>query len=230
MTQCLANKNIIELAEYTTSLTIAKSKQGTSLVSIKKENPSLVYKSVSDALIWLQNSLNIKNPMSDAQILDASVTIVNTYYYLKLEEIVMILSWIKTGKTGKLYQSFDVQVFCTIIEEYLKSEELALYYEKEANEYKKAEKSTIEISEGLRKVYEVLYDKFKEDTKQLSIDDKEEIDDDGKRVLVRHLDYYNQLASLLPEMTREEKEELRGSYVRSNYKDGIQLIDKSLNE
>lgn len=222
----MQNKNLLELAEYANGLTIASAKQGTALGAIKKENPASAYKTVADALIWLQNSLNIKTPMSDPQIIDASVTIVSTYYWLRLEEIIMILHRVKTGKTGKLYHAFDVQVFCSIIEDYLKSEELAMYHEKEAQEYKKAEQKQPEVSEELRKIYQGLYEKFKEEVNQLSIEDKEEVDDEGKRILVRHSDYYNQLKSLLPDMTNEEKDQLRKSYVKMNYKDGIQLIDK----
>jgi hypothetical protein len=229
LTLCLRDKNILELAEYANGLTISKAKQGTALSVIKKADPGLAYKSVADALTWIQRSLNINNPMSDTQVVDAAVTIVNTYYWLRLEEIIMILHRIKTGKTGKLYHAFDVQVFCTIIEDYLKSEDLAIYHEKEANEFKKIEEKQ-ETSEGLRKVYEKLYEKFKEDAAQLSIEDKELVDNDGKRILVRHADYYNQLLALLPDMTKEEKETLRASYVKMNYKDGIQLIDKYLTE
>lgn len=224
--QCLSEKRAIELTEYSLSLTISKAKDGTALSLIKKENPGAAYKSVSDSLTWLQNGLNINNKMCDEQIADASITIVNTYYWLRLEEVIMILAKIKTGKTGKLYHSFDIQVFCSIIEDYLSSEELAIYNEQQAKEFKKAEKEKVEMSEQSRKRFQEIY----QDIINQIPEEKEEPerDEKGRLVQIRDLDYFNQLKSLIPEMTDGEIKSLQSIFISNNYRDGLVELKKEI--
>lgn len=223
----LKEKKLIEISEVAIGMTIAKSKQGTPLGAIKKDNPREVYEILSNAFIWLQNSLNIKNPMSDIQIMDAAVTIATKYYFLRIEEIVMILGWIKTGKTGKLYQSFDVQTFCLIIEDYLKSDELASYYEQEANVYKQRERLNKVDNEGLRQIYEKLYLNYSVDRLEERRNERQ-VDDKGREIVFREEDYFNNLKELLPKMSESEVLELRRSFIRQNYKDGIKLLNEYL--
>ncbi len=230
MIQCLQTRlpnDLIILSEYATKLTVTTAKEGTALAVIKKENPTKAYKAVSDAIVWLQKGLNIKDPMSDGQVIDAAVTIINEYYWLRFEELIMILFRIKTGKTEKLYHAFDVRILCSVIEEYLKSAEVSDYHEKQAKEYKKLENQKVEMSEESRLRFQQMYESFLievPDPKELP-----EVDETGRYILIRHADYYNQLKELLPEMTDEQKKELRSSFVRMNYRDGIQLIDKQIN-
>lgn len=219
--QCLSEKKIIALAEYSNKLTIAQAKQGTALSLIKKENPRECIKTVSDSLMWLQNSLNINNKMNDDQIADAAITIVNTYYWLRLEEIILILNKIKTGKTGKLYHSFDVQVFCSIIEDYLNSEELAIYHEQQAKEFKKAEKEKVEMSEESRIRFQEIYQDI---INQVPPVEEPERDETGRLIQVREIDYFNQLKILLPEMSDEQIKGLESNFVSSNYRDGLKAI------
>lgn len=228
--KCLANRqqnDLIQLSHYSSCLTIAKAKEGTALAILKKQDISTAVKCVSDAILWLQESLNINSPMKDNQIIDAAITLINTYYWLRLEEIILILSRIKTGKTGKLYHAFDVQVFCSIIEDYLSSSEVCEYHEKKANEYKKSEKEIFEMPEESRKRFEKIYESIKNETPTIEIEEPLK-DDNGRCILIRHSEYCSNLKELIPLMTDEEMKELRRSYVNINYRDGMQLIDKAM--
>ncbi len=226
--QYLANReqiDLIKLSEYATKLTVATAKEGVPLAIIKKQDPAKAIKAVSDAILWLQNSLNINSPMNNTQIIDASITIVNEYYWLRFEEVVMIIFRIKTGKTEKLYHAFDVRVLCSIIEDYLKSEEVAYFHEQQAKTYKEEEKAINKMpySEKSAEMLKEIYKRVIEDTVVL-----EQKSNEHKKIQVREEDYFSELTKLLPTLSEKQLSALKINYDGQNYRDGVNAVMKEM--
>jgi hypothetical protein len=135
----LQQNNKLELAKFQSQVTLEKAIEGTQVSKIKKDNEAGLSKAVKNLIISLAESLNLTNTVNDAQVFEMTLLIIETYWYLKLEELVLIFKNAKIGKYGKMYNRLDIQIICEWIETYLRSEERAMYFEKKNTEHKKKE-------------------------------------------------------------------------------------------
>lgn len=154
--QCLkTNKpqDQVSLIEYQSSLTLPKAVEGLQISKLKAESKSELVQALNNLVFNTSKSLNITNTLNEIQILEISMMVIEKYWFLKLDELVLIFKKAKTGEFGKMYNRLDIQIICEWIETYLKSEERAVYFEKKNTEHKKKE---IDV-----KLMPQLYEKYK---------------------------------------------------------------------
>lgn len=132
----LVQGNKAELIEFQSKVTIPIAVNGVQLSALKKENEAEVLKAVKSLILSLCESLNLANSMNDYQVLEAALLLTESYYYLKIEELVYIFKNAKLGKYGKSFNRIDLQVIGEWIDKYLTSEERAEYFEKENTKHK----------------------------------------------------------------------------------------------
>lgn len=78
------------------------------LALIKKDNDeNKVLSIISAWIIDLNEFLNIKNQMSESQIEQTALFILDDYYYFNIAEINLIFTRIKKGFYGSFYESLD---------------------------------------------------------------------------------------------------------------------------
>lgn len=226
--QCILNPNTVAnkvaLIEYSTNVTLPDAINGKAVAAIKKENgEGEIIKALCNLINHFQEMLNVTNKLNEVQLMDTAITITKEYYYLKLEEIIYILNRMKTGKFGKFFNRLDVAIICECIEIYLNSEERAIYFEKEAKGYKKAEK---ERSGEEYTFWSAVYEKFIVDNPPELIKEIRE----GRTIEIRTDDYYQKLVEILPELTEADIEALEKTFKIRNYKDGLRAIENERNQ
>jgi hypothetical protein len=113
-----------------------KAIEGTQVSKIKREDEAGLCRAVKNLITNLAESLNLTNSVNEAQIFEMTLLIIETYWHVKLEELVLIFKNAKLGKYGKVYNRLDIQIVCEWIETYLRSEERAIYFEKKNREHK----------------------------------------------------------------------------------------------
>lgn len=224
MIQCILNpnnaSNKIALIEFSANVTLPVAINGQAILVLKKENgDGEIIKSLCNVINHFQDMLNVTNKLNEVQLMDTAITILKEYYYLKLEEIIYILQRMKTGKFGKFFNRLDVAIICECIEVYLNSEERAIYFEREAQAYKKSEK---EKSGDQHVFWKSVYEKFIVDHPPEVINAIKE----GRTIEVRSDDYYNKLVQILPELSSEQMESLKNNFKIRNYKDGVKAIEQ----
>ena len=70
-------------------------------------------------LIYLNEILNLKNPMSEEQMKLASQLICEEFYMLKMSELTLLFKRIISGQYGKFYERLDIPTILTCFREYL---------------------------------------------------------------------------------------------------------------
>lgn len=83
-------------------------------------------------MVWLGEQLNVDG-MTEAQMLDASVLIVQKYGKLRLEDIALCFRNAVTGKYGKVYNRIDLMIICEWLDKYTAELDAGRQYESELN-------------------------------------------------------------------------------------------------
>ena len=93
----------------------AVSRKTVSLVEIKKNRGQAFLRSyIALWLIELNELLNLKNPLSEAQIKLCTEQIITDYSFLKLSELSLIFKRIVSGEFGELYERISMPKLMTI--------------------------------------------------------------------------------------------------------------------
>ena len=69
-------------------------------------------------LIYLNDILDLKKPMSADQIQLTAIEIVNTYFYLKLSDFTLLYNRIISGVYGEFYESLSIAKVLTFFRDY----------------------------------------------------------------------------------------------------------------
>jgi len=70
-------------------------------------------------LVYLNEILNLKNPMSETQMILASQLICEEFYMLKMSELTLLFKRIISGQYGKFYERLDIPTILTCFRKYL---------------------------------------------------------------------------------------------------------------
>lgn len=97
----------------------ALSRNTVSLVDIKKGKGQAFLRSyIAIWLIDLNELLNLKNPLSEAQITLCTEQIITDYSFLKLSELSLIFKRIVSGEFGELYERISMPKLMSIFRKY----------------------------------------------------------------------------------------------------------------
>lgn len=97
----------------------ALSRQTLSLVQIKKGKGETFLRSyISLWLIYLNEVLNLNNPLTEAQIELCAEQIMADYHHLKLSELSLIFKRIVSGECGELYERISMPKVMSIFRKY----------------------------------------------------------------------------------------------------------------
>jgi hypothetical protein len=69
-------------------------------------------------LIYLNDILDLKKPMSADQIQLTAIEIINTYFYLKLSDFTLLYKRIISGVYGEFYESLSIAKVLTFFRDY----------------------------------------------------------------------------------------------------------------
>ncbi|MBN8826469.1 MULTISPECIES: hypothetical protein [unclassified Spirosoma] len=147
-------KTSIYLSKYTANLTPEKAinAPGVQLSVIRRHNESSFYKTISLLLDRAKILLNATNTLTPIQISDCAARIAKHYYYLKIDEILLVIQRAVDGYYGKDYNRIDGGVVMEWIRRYDVEERtpLVVASSTEPVEIEKKEKLT---AEGLDDFY-----------------------------------------------------------------------------
>lgn len=147
----LVKNNPVEVLKIQSDVKLSTAINGTALATLKRHNELETQEALTNLVARLANSFNIgEKNLSNEQVIEIVYLLIERYYYLKLEELILIFKKAKFGEYGKNYHRLDVQVIFEWIELYYSSEERAVLLEKEAKNYKETEKQKYELSEEAR--------------------------------------------------------------------------------
>ena len=97
----------------------ALSRQTLSLVQIKKGQGEVFLRSyISMWLIYLNEVLNLNNPLTEAQIELCAEQIMADYHHLKISELSLIFKRIVSGECGELYERISMPKIMNIFRQY----------------------------------------------------------------------------------------------------------------
>ena len=97
----------------------ALSRQTLSLVQIKKSKGEQFLRSyISMWLIYLNEVLNLNNPLTEAQIELCTEQIMADYHHLKISELSLIFKRIVSGECGELYERISMPKIMNIFRKY----------------------------------------------------------------------------------------------------------------
>ena len=115
-----APTNCMALASEIKSVSDAMSKDSHSIGKIQREQSKnfteglLLY-----WLIYLNQILNLKNPMSETQMVLASQLICEEFYMLKMSELTLLFKRIISGSYGEFYERLSIDKVLTFFRKYL---------------------------------------------------------------------------------------------------------------
>ena len=97
----------------------ALSRQTLSLVQIKKGKGEVFLRSyISMWLIYLNEVMNLNNPLTEAQIELCAEQIMADYHHLKISELSLIFKRIVSGECGELYERISMPKIMNIFRQY----------------------------------------------------------------------------------------------------------------
>lgn len=97
----------------------ALSRQTLSLVQIKKGKGEQFLRSyISMWLIYLNELLNLNNPLTETQIELCAEQIMADYHHLKISELSLIFKRIVSGECGELYERISMPKIMNIFRQY----------------------------------------------------------------------------------------------------------------
>lgn len=105
---------------------------------LAKENRRFVLTSLVAAIGSAFANLNLRIGMNDDQIIELADAIIDTSHedFLSIEDVLLFLRDLVTGKTGKIYDRMDMPTFFNLFEDYRQERYLTLKrirYEQDAN-------------------------------------------------------------------------------------------------
>ena len=105
-------ESALSLAKQESKLTISKAiYEGTSISLLRKENEMILEASVTQLLYCFNNSFNRKQKLSDVQIIELMIGLIDTYYFYKLEEFQLVLKNLKKQEIYNLEPALIEQAF-----------------------------------------------------------------------------------------------------------------------
>ena len=93
----------VQLIKHVSKLTVATAQKGQQLSAIRRESEEIAIAAISAAIAGLNNAINVGQKMNEMQIIETAYTILELYWMLKIDEILLCFNMIKTGKMGKVY-------------------------------------------------------------------------------------------------------------------------------
>jgi len=154
------SSNRLELYRYQSALKLEQAINGTALATLRRNDEAALLKAVKTLIVALSESLNLTHNLNESQVVEITFLIAERYYYLKLEELVLVFKKAKMGEYGKAYNRLDIQIIFEWIDKYYSSEERAILLEREAQNYKQQEKKEMST---LTEVGRVVFEKIKDE-------------------------------------------------------------------
>jgi hypothetical protein len=85
---------------------------------LKNEDPMAAEMIVSMMIELIAEQFNVKDTFSDIQILDCTLSVMERFWYLRLEEILFTFKQAKLVKYGPVYNRLDTQTILTWLHKY----------------------------------------------------------------------------------------------------------------
>lgn len=144
----------MELVKMQSKLTPQLALQQPSQISgIRKDDPDLVEDLITVMISMLADSFNVKANFSDEMIYECALLIVEEYWFLRPEEIMLAFKNAKKGKYGPVYNKLDVMTIMDWLHQYNTQERQAAV--DEINKKKKEnEEMDLLTDEDMKKVLE----------------------------------------------------------------------------
>ena len=101
-----------------------------SLAIIKKDEGE--EKAIDLIIVWLislNEFVNFSRKMGESQIEEVAIYILQDYYYFKMSDIYLIITMIKKGEFGQLYESLDGVKILGFFEKYAKDRANLIFQE-----------------------------------------------------------------------------------------------------
>lgn len=144
-----------------TGVSITTALQSVQLSRVRKEDPDTLLLAISRLLNFANNQINLpaEKKLNMHQIIFIASELMAQYWFLKFDELVLVLRKGITGKFGPVYNQFDATVIFEWFEKYIRGERDS-YIETEAHRkahhYKMLETKQLDSSEvnheGLEKL------------------------------------------------------------------------------
>lgn len=123
--------NSDKLFTYEANLTRTEAKKGFSMAKVNAADPEGLRIIIGAMIYKLDRFLNLKNPMSEDQIVFTAQTLSKDFYFLTISEVILVFKNAKSGVYGPLYERLDSTTigswFRSYSEERLKDSELETY-------------------------------------------------------------------------------------------------------
>lgn len=213
------NANRLELYRYQSALRLQEAVNGTALATLRRADEAALLKAVKTLIIALSESLNLTQNLNEGQVVEITFLIAERYYYLKLEELVLVFKKAKMGEYGKTYNRLDVQIIFEWIEKYFCSEERALLLEREAQNYKTQEKKELgTLTEVGRRIFEKIKDEMPPPTPLRTV-----------RLPSNEIFFNEKLRNEAKHIPDDELITLLHYYEEKDYKAGVEILLEELN-
>lgn len=137
----------------------ALSRNTISLVEIKKGKGEVFLRSyISMWLIYLNEVLNLNNPLTEAQIELCTEQIMADYSFLKISELSLIFKRIVSGEFGELYERISMPKVMSIFRKYDQERtEVVVNQNQQAHEqFRYQENRTESYDDDVRRIYKRL--------------------------------------------------------------------------
>lgn len=214
------NGNRLELYRYQSQLKVQEAINGTALATLRRADEAALLKAVKTLIVALSDSLNLAHNLNEGQVVEITFLIAERYYYLKLEELVLVFKKAKMGEYGKTYNRLDVQIIFEWIDKYFCSEERALVLEREARQYKQREKQQYStLTEVGRKLFEKIKDEMPPPTPLRTI-----------RLPSNETFFNEKLRNEAQHIPDDELITLLHYYEQKDYKAGIKILQDEMRE
>ena len=137
----------------------ALSRQTYSLVQIKINKGEAFLRSyISLWLIYLNEVLNLNNPLTEAQIELCTEQIMEDYHHLKISELSLIFKRIVSGEFGELYERISMPKVMSVFRKYDQERtEVVVTQNQQAHEqFRYKENRTESYDDDVRRIYKRL--------------------------------------------------------------------------
>lgn len=97
-------KALMNIIKHESKMTMASAiKEGTQISLLRKDNPELLEESITELLYLFRDNFNRANTLTDTQIMSLAIELPIEFWYLKLEEFILVFKNIKKGVYGKIH-------------------------------------------------------------------------------------------------------------------------------
>ena len=214
------NGNRLELYRYQSQVKTEQAINGTALATLRRADEAALLKAIKTLIVALSESLNLSHNLNESQVVEITFLIAERYYYLKLEELVLVFKKAKMGEYGKTYNRLDVQIIFEWIDKYFCSEERALILEREAQNYKQLEKKQYgTLTEVGRQLFEKIKDEMPAPTPLRTI-----------RLPSNETFFNEKLRNEVQHIPDDELITLLHYYEEKDYKAGIKILLEEMRE